>query len=100
MSYGTATPLDPRLVTAHCVALSGLTAGTLYHYRVKSRDAAGNLGTSADQTVTTAAAADSMPPTVSLTPPASGTTASSIIIVSSEERRVGKEGRPRRSPDH
>jgi hypothetical protein len=34
--------------------LSGLTASTTYHYRVKSRDAAGNLATSNDLTFTTA----------------------------------------------
>jgi hypothetical protein len=43
-------------VTSHSAALSGLTAGTLYHYRVKSRDAAGNLATSTNFTFTTAAA--------------------------------------------
>src|SRR5207247_11309196 len=34
-------------------AIGGLSAGTLYHYRVKSRDGAGNLATSADATFTT-----------------------------------------------
>ncbi len=43
------------MVTAHSQALSGLTASTLYHFRVKSRDAAGNLATSADGTFTTTA---------------------------------------------
>ena len=40
-------------VTAHTVALSGLSGSTLYHFRVKSRDAAGNLATSGDFTFTT-----------------------------------------------
>ncbi len=62
MEYGTttaygqsapATP-NPALVTTHSQALSGLTAGTVYHYRVKSRDAAGNLAVSGDFTFTTA----------------------------------------------
>ena len=43
------------MVTSHSQALSGLTANTLYHYRVKSKDAAGNLATSADFTFTTRA---------------------------------------------
>jgi RHS repeat-associated protein len=47
-----ATP-NPALVTTHSQALSGLTAGTVYHYRVRSRDAAGNLAVSGDFTFTT-----------------------------------------------
>ncbi len=60
-SYGSSTTLDTTLVTSHSAALSGLSASTLYHYRVKSRDAAGNLATSADYTFTTAAV---LPPVV------------------------------------
>jgi hypothetical protein len=41
---------------AHSEVLSGLASSTLYHYRVKSKDAAGNLATSADFTFTTLAA--------------------------------------------
>ena len=53
-AYGSSTTLDTTLVTSHSQALTGLTASTLYHYRVKSRDAAGNLATSGDSTFTTA----------------------------------------------
>jgi RHS repeat-associated protein len=53
-AYGQSTTLNPSLVTAHSQGLSGLTAGTLYHYRVKSKDAAGNLRVSGDFTFTTA----------------------------------------------
>ncbi len=60
-SYGQSTPLDTTRVTAHSTALSGLQSSTLYHYRVKSRDAAGNLATSADQTFTTLAAVTPLP---------------------------------------
>src|SRR6185295_2507417 len=52
---GSATTLDVTLVTAHSQGLSGLVPATLYHYRVKSRDAAGNLAVSGDFTLTTAA---------------------------------------------
>jgi glucose/arabinose dehydrogenase len=52
-AYGTTTSLQPAMVTSHSVALSGLQSSTLYHYRARSRDAAGNLGWSADATFTT-----------------------------------------------
>src|SRR5207244_7021287 len=54
-AYGQVSALASALVTSHSVGLSGLSASTVYHYRVKSRDAAGNLATSADVTFTTAA---------------------------------------------
>src|SRR5207249_8521656 len=53
IAYGQETTLDSALVTSHSVGLSGLTAGTLYHFRVKSADAAGNLAVSGDFTFTT-----------------------------------------------
>jgi hypothetical protein len=46
--------LNTALVTSHSQILSGLNANTLYHYRVKSRNAAGNLTTSGDFGFTTA----------------------------------------------
>jgi hypothetical protein len=57
-AYTAATPQDPSLVTLHSVALSNLTANTLYHFRAASQDSAGNLANSADYTFTTA----SVPP--------------------------------------
>jgi hypothetical protein len=54
-SYGSSTTLNTSMVTSHSAALSGLTANKLYHYRVKSKDSAGNLATSADYSFTTAA---------------------------------------------
>ncbi len=63
--YGNATTLDPSLVTSHSVALAGLSANTLYHYRVKSRDASGNLATSSDFTFTTSSGGDITPPVIS-----------------------------------
>lgn len=54
-AYGNSTTLNTAMVTSHSATLSGLSASTLYHYRVKSRDAAGNLATSADFTFTTSA---------------------------------------------
>jgi len=54
VSYGQSTTLNTSILTSHSQNLSGLSAGTLYHYRVKSRDAAGNLAISGDFTFTTA----------------------------------------------
>ena len=56
-SYGSSTALDPTMVSSHSQSLAGLSAATTYHYRVKSKDAAGNLASSTDATLTTAAAA-------------------------------------------
>jgi len=59
-SYGTMTPLDTNLTQNHSVTLSGLSANTIYHYRVRSKDAAGNLAVSGDYTFTTTPAASSV----------------------------------------
>lgn len=63
-SYGNTTALDASLVTSHSQSLSGLSVSTFYHYRVRSRDAAGNLALSADNTFTTIVAPDTTPPSV------------------------------------
>jgi phosphodiesterase/alkaline phosphatase D-like protein len=63
-SYGSTTTLDPTLELTHDVGLSGLTADTLYHYRVRSRDAAGNEAVSGDYTFRTLTP-DTTPPTIS-----------------------------------
>ena len=54
-AYGQSFPVppNPALVTSHSVSLTGLTANTTYHYRVKSKDAAGNLATGQDFMLTT-----------------------------------------------
>jgi hypothetical protein len=62
-TYGGSTPVDNNLVASHGVALSGLSSATLYHYRVKSKDALGNLAISGDFTFTTSAPPDTVPPT-------------------------------------
>ena len=54
LAYGSSTPLDAALVTGHSQGLTGLLAETEFHYRVKSRDEAGNLAVSGDFTFTTA----------------------------------------------
>ena len=52
-AYGSATALNAAQTTSHSAAVSGLTAGTVYHYAAKSRDSAGNLAASPDATFTT-----------------------------------------------
>jgi hypothetical protein len=53
-SYGSSSTLNSAMVTWHSVGLTGLQLGTTYHYRVRSKDAAGNLQASTDFTFTTA----------------------------------------------
>ena len=60
-SYGSSSTLNGTL-TSHSINLSGLADVTNYHYRVRSRDASGNLTLSADSTFTTPA--DTVPPTI------------------------------------
>jgi len=52
-SYGASSAMNATRATSHSIALGGLTSTTLYHFRVKSRDAAGNLAVSGDFTFTT-----------------------------------------------
>jgi Bacterial Ig domain/HYDIN/CFA65/VesB-like, Ig-like domain len=47
-SYGSLAPLNTSLVTSHSQAINGLAPNTWYHFRMRARDAAGNLGVSGD----------------------------------------------------
>lgn len=60
-SYGSATTLNSALSTTHSATLSSLSPATLYHFRVKSRDALGNLATTQDFTFTTLSNTSSIP---------------------------------------
>jgi len=62
-SYGQSTVLDQTQVTAHSVTLTNLQPSTLYNFRVRSRDAAGNERVGSNATFTTPAVADTTPPT-------------------------------------
>jgi len=83
-SYGSTTTLAATKVTAHSVAIAGLSAGTTYHFRVRSSDSDAVLATGADHTLTTVAAA--LPVSVSTSPStasiASGATQQFMAIVS------------------
>jgi|GEM_PF-462824 len=56
-AYASTTTLSTTLATSHSVALSGLNAGTLYHYAVLSVSSSGGTAVSADAAFTTALAA-------------------------------------------
>jgi hypothetical protein len=56
--YGNATPWNSFPSTKHTVALTGLTPGTTYHFRIRSLDSQGNLIISSDWSFTTAATQD------------------------------------------
>lgn len=62
-SYGTTVTGSSGL--SHSVTLSGLTQGTLYHFRVRSADGSGNEAQSGDNTFTTTVPGDVTPPVIS-----------------------------------
>lgn len=51
--YGQQSGLDTALVISHSAGLTGLSSNTVYNYRVKSKDASGNLAVSGNFTFTT-----------------------------------------------
>ncbi len=65
------TNISPK-VTNHSVTITGLAANTLYHFSVKSKDAAGNIGASSDNFFTTLAVVLPVTPTISSSNPISG----------------------------
>jgi hypothetical protein len=52
-SYNQSTTLDSTQVTSHSQTITGLTAGTIYHFAVQSTGSASNTSTSSDNTFTT-----------------------------------------------
>jgi len=84
-AYGSLTTLNTALVSAHSQTLSNLSPATTYHYRVRSRDAAGNLGISGNNTFTTSAAADTTPPSLSGTTAGNITTSNGTITWTTNE---------------
>ena len=49
-AYSYSTALNSAMLTSHSVALTGLTGGTTYHYRILSSNASGNQTKSGDLT--------------------------------------------------
>ncbi len=84
-SYGNTTSLNTSLVVSHGVTLTGLSASTVYHVRVLSKDAAGNQAASSDVTFTTSATTDTTPPTLSsITTVSISTTGATITWATNE----------------
>ena len=83
-SYGNTTALGATRGTAHAVGLSGLSAGTRYHYRVRSGDSDAVMAVGTDHTLDTVAAA--LPVSISASPStatlASGATQQFVATVS------------------
>src|SRR5207253_10095861 len=77
-AFGSSSSLNANLTTSHSVMLNGLSGSTLYHFSVRSRDAAGNLSVSGDFTFTTA----STPILVSITAPSAGAIVTGMVAVS------------------
>ncbi|HXD75785.1 MAG TPA: Ig-like domain-containing protein, partial [Vicinamibacterales bacterium] len=77
-AYGSFSTLDVTPVTSHTLAISTLASATTYHFRVRSRDAAGNLAVSNDFSFATV---DGIAPTVALTSPAAGSTVSATVTI-------------------
>ncbi|MDD5342579.1 MAG: fibronectin type III domain-containing protein [Patescibacteria group bacterium] len=67
--YGYSSALDSTIVTAHSISLAELEGGTLYHFRVKSKDNSDNEGVSADQNFTTESGEELPPEENDTTPP-------------------------------
>jgi hypothetical protein len=80
-AYGSSTSINTSLVAAHTLRLTGLSDARLYHYRVRSRDAARNLATSADFTFKTP---DKTAPTVALSAPAVAAIVRGLVTVSAQ----------------
>lgn len=71
--YGSETQLESDFTLSHGALLNNLSTGTTYHYRVHTRDAAGNAMVTPDNTFTTTGAS------VAVTPPSEHATTPPVI---------------------
>jgi len=85
-SYGSVTATTSVATTTHSQTITGLTHSTLYHFKINAYDAAGNAGSSTDQTFTTDvfAPADATPPIISSVASSTASTSASIAFVTNE----------------
>jgi Putative Ig domain len=90
-TYGLSSALNSSAVTAHSVTLSGLAASMVYHYRVKSRDSAGLLAVSSDNTFTTAAGSGGPIPVRIQSKGAVGNYASFVPVTFTNSTTTGNE---------
>jgi parallel beta-helix repeat protein len=72
VSYGATTTLQSSGATAHTVSITGLQPGTLYNFRARSADTAGNVSMSSNLTFTTTASAVQQPAPPTQAPVVSG----------------------------
>jgi hypothetical protein len=84
--YGTSTVYGQQVKTtsytsSHSVALTGLTAGTVYHYQVRSQDSYGNAGAAPDKTFTTLAAGQTASSTAAVATTTASTTSVPLIVL-------------------
>ncbi len=77
-NYGSTTTVNNTLVTSHQVAVTGLTAGTLYHFRARSTDASN--GNAYGQDMTFATSGNTTPPSITSLNPVSGFVGTSVTI--------------------
>lgn len=84
-AYGYTTQLDTALTTNHIQSIAGLSPSTLYHYRVVSRDSAGNSTSSPDFTFTTAAPADVTAPVAANIQVVNITASSAVVTWTTDE---------------
>jgi len=75
LSYGS-DKSSALFTTAHSITLTGLTANTLYYYKITSTDESGNGGNRSGYNFNTAAAGLEVSPTGSTTPTPTGTSTS------------------------
>jgi hypothetical protein len=85
--YGTSSPLDATLVTAHQVVLRNLNPDTLYHFRVRSSDRAGNETLSGDGTFHTPLPPDLQVANLRVEPP--NPMSGSALTISWEDANTG-----------
>lgn len=72
VKYGQSSGLARGPALSHTAPLAGLKPAAVYHFRVKSRDARGNLAVSPDQTFTTGTGPDKEAPYASIQSPVPG----------------------------
>jgi len=83
LSFNNSTVKDQSFVTSHSQSLTNLSPSTLYNFKVRSSDAAGNITFSPPSNFTTAAVAlqpDITAPIASITSPTPGTVSGTITF--------------------
>lgn len=78
------------LVTSHSFSISGLSAGTIYYYVVKSADSANNVSTSAQQSFVTPLTPDVTAPIISTVVPFTVASTTATVAWTTNETAVGK----------